>query len=75
MCIDGCEINISNGGNRNTVFGRINHFRAARDQKFEDGEKEEDWKCLISFVQYGGNWNLALPEVAGENVITTEVLR
>ena len=61
---------------RNREFGHINHFRASRDQKFEDGAKRRKVEMLNQFfAQYEGNWNLALPEVDGENVITVEVLR
>ena len=50
LCVlTGVRLIFLKAGFRNRVFGRINHFRASRDQKFEDGEKEENWKCLISF--------------------------
>ena len=51
MCIDGCEINISKGGISNRVFGRINHFRASRDRKFEDWGKRRKVEMLNMFFR------------------------
>ena len=50
MCIDGCEINISNGGDFGTGYlAALIIFVLQEIKSLKTGGKEEKWKCLISF--------------------------
>ena len=52
LCVlTGVRLIFLTAGFRNRVFGRINHFRASRDQKFKDGGKRRKVEMLNLFLR------------------------